>query len=122
LIRTGAAARFDSDPGYPDSGPALSPAAFAWLLEQGVQTVGTDTASLDGPLPPMIAALRDGRPDAFFPVAYLAREAEAVVIGQLDLEGLDVQRGFKIAAFPVKLEGGGAAWCRAVAFVRDDLR
>lgn len=117
LIRTGAGDCFADDPRFTERGMALEPAAFLWLLDQGIRVVGCDQEWLDGPLQPMIEALRSGRREKFFPIHYFGREHEFALIHKMDLHGLARPHGFKIAAFPIKLEGCGAAWTRAVAFV-----
>lgn len=117
LIRTGAADHFADDPAFADLGVALEPEAFLWLLDQGIRVVGCDAESLDGPVRPMVEALRAGKREKFFPIHYVGREREFCLIQKMDLSGLPRPHGFKIAAFPIKLEGCGAAWTRAVALV-----
>ncbi len=117
LVKTGAADAFDDDPSFPDLAPALDGEAFTWLLDRGVRVVGSDCESLDGPVGPMVEALRAGRPDAFFPVHRAGRDRDFCLIHKMDLRGLTQHRGFKVAAFPIKLEDCGSAWTRAVALV-----
>ena len=117
LVRTGADAHFEDDPTFVDQGAALEREALGWLLDQGVRVVGTDAETLDGPLAPMLEALRAGNPDAFYPVQYAGREREFCLIPKMDLRGLSRPHGFKVVAFPIKLEGASAAWTRAVALV-----
>jgi kynurenine formamidase len=117
LIRTGAADQFGNDPAFPDLSPVLERRAFSWLLDQGVRVIGCDSESLDGPVAPMLESLRAGRHKDFFPIHYAGREREFCLIHKMDLSGLPLPHGFKVAAFPVKLESCGAAWTRAVALV-----
>ncbi|HEY7066526.1 MAG TPA: cyclase family protein [Chloroflexota bacterium] len=117
LLRSGADAHFEDDPAFVDQGVALEREALMWLLDQGVRVVGTDAESLDGPLTPMVEALRAGNADAFYPVQYAGREREFCAIPKMDLRGLPRPHGFKVVAFPIKLEGASAAWTRAVALV-----
>lgn len=119
LLRTGAADHFDDSPAFPDLGPALAREALLWLLDQGVRVIGCDAESLDGPVGPMVEALKAGRPEGFFPVHYAGRERPFCLVHKLDLRGLVRARGFKVAAFPIKLEACGAAWTRAVALVEE---
>jgi cyclase len=79
--------------------------------------IGCDSESLDGPVAPMLESLRAGRHQDFFPIHYTGREREFCLVQKMDLSGLPLPHGFKIAAFPVKLESCGAAWTRAVALV-----
>ena len=117
MIRTGAADHFATDPAFPDLSLALERKAFSWLLDQGVRVIGCDAESLDGPVAPMLEALRAGRHGDFFPIHYAGREREFCLIHKMNLSGLPRPHGFKVAAFPVKLESCGAAWTRAVALV-----
>lgn len=117
LIRTGASDSFADDPAFADLASALEPSALFWLLDQGIKVVGCDAESLDGPVQPMVEALRAGKRENFFPIHYAGREREFCLIQKMDLRALPRTHGFKIAAFPIKLEGCGAAWARAVALV-----
>jgi kynurenine formamidase len=117
LIRTGAADHFAGDPAFADLSPALAREAFLWLLDQGVRLIGCDAESLDGPVGPMAEALKSGKQENFFPVHYAGRDREFCLVHKLNLSGLPGARGFKVAAFPVKIEGCGASWTRAVALV-----
>jgi cyclase len=121
LLRTGAADGFLDDPAFPELSVALEREALFFLLDHGVRVIGCDAESLDGPVGPMVEALRAGRSDALFPIHYAGREREFCLIHKMDLSSLDRPNGFKVAAFPIKLEGTGAAWTRAVALV-DDAR
>ncbi len=120
LIRSGAAAHFFDDPRFPELGLSLDVEAFRWLLEQGVRVVGCDQESLEGPLGPMLEGVRTGDAGALYPIHYLGREREFCLIEKMDLSGLARPTGFKVAAFPIKLERAGASWTRAVALVRKE--
>lgn len=117
LIRTGAADRFSNDPNFPDLSLALDKKALLWLLDHGVRVIGCDAESLDGPVGPMVEALRVGKKESFFPLHYAGREREFCFIQKMDLSSLPRTHGFKVVAFPIKLEGCSAAWTRAVALV-----
>ena len=117
LIRTGAAEQFKNDPNFTDLSIRLELDAFRWLLDQGVRVIGCDSESLDGPITPMIEALRAGRKERFYPIHQMGREREFCLIHKMDLSGLRATHGFKLAAMPIKLERCGAAWTRAVALV-----
>ena len=117
LLRTGAGDSFTDDPGFANLSVALEPKALFWLLDQGIRVIGCDAESLDGPAQPMVEALRNGKPANFYPIHYAAREREFCLIHKMNLSGLPQASGFKVAAFPIKLEGCGAAWTRAVALM-----
>ena len=107
LLRTGAANHFADDPAFTELSPRLDREALVWLLEQGVRVVGFGAESLDGPVGPMVEALRAGDRAAFFPIHRLGREREFCLIAKMDLARLTRSYGFKVAAFPIKL--GAAA-------------
>jgi cyclase len=65
----------------------------------------------------MAEALKSGKQENFFPVHYAGRDREFCLVHKLNLSGLPGARGFKVAAFPVKIEGCGASRTRAVALV-----
>jgi len=117
LIRTGAAEHFGDDPSFSDLSIRLERNALLWLLDQGVRVIGCDCESLDGPISPMVEALRAGKKDQFFPVHYAGREREFCLIHKMDLSSLPCTHGFKVVALPIKLERCSAAWTRAVALV-----
>ncbi|HWP56990.1 MAG TPA: cyclase family protein [Candidatus Acidoferrales bacterium] len=117
LIRTGAAAHFADDPNFPELSVPLAKEAFVWLLDQGIRVIGCDAETLDGPVLPMVEALRKGAKENFYPIHYAGREREFCLISKMDLSRLAQARGFKIVAFPIKLEGLSGAWTRAVALL-----
>ena len=117
LIRTGAAEHFGDDPNFVDLSIRLELDAFLWLLDQGVRVIGCDSELLDGPITPMVEALRAGVKDQFFPIHYAGRVREFCLIHKMDLSSLPSTHGFKVVAFPIKLERCSAAWTRAVALL-----
>jgi kynurenine formamidase len=117
LIRTGAADSFSDDPNFADLSVRLDVDGFRWLLDQGVRVVGCDSESLDGPVAPMVEALRAGKKEQFYPIHYAGRGREVCLIHKMDLSSLECTHGFKVVAFPIKLERCGASWTRAVALV-----
>jgi kynurenine formamidase len=117
LIRTGAADHFSDDPNFADLSIRLERNALLWLLDHGIRVIGCDGESLDGPIATMVEALRAAKKDQFFPIHYAGREREFCLIHKMDLSSLTRTHGFKVAAFPIKLERCGASWTRAVALV-----
>jgi kynurenine formamidase len=115
LIRTGAGDAFADDPAFPELGCPVDLEAFCWLLDQGVRVVGCDQESLEGPAAPMIEALRAGDSSALYPIHYAGRERDFCLIEKMDLSKLSQPSGFRVAAFPIKLERASASWTRAVA-------
>lgn len=117
LLRTGAGDVFADDPAFPELGVGLDVGAFGWLLDQGVRVVGCDQESLEGPLAPMMEAFKAGQREALYPIHYLGRERDFCLIEKMDLSELPRKTGFKVAAFPIKLERSSASWTRAVALL-----
>jgi kynurenine formamidase len=65
----------------------------------------------------MLEALRAGKKGQFYPIHYAGQQREFCIIHKMDLSLLTCTHGFKVVAFPIKLERCGAAWTRAVALV-----
>jgi len=116
LIRTGMDAFYD-DPNYFLLGPGVTPEATRWLFEQGVRVMGIDAWSWDAPLDLEAAALKERRPGIFW------------AAHQVDLPYAQIERlvhldrlppfGFKVAAFPLKIEGASAGPARVVAILEE---
>jgi kynurenine formamidase len=120
MIRTGAECYID-DLKYREKGAGITAEACHWLLDQGVKVIGTDSVTLDQPHRIMAEKLNAGDTYAWFPVHYVGREREYLMIEKLNNLGrLPRPFGFKVAAFPVRIERGSGGWCRAVAIFDDD--
>lgn len=118
VLRTGAGERFDGDPNFAAAGRGLTRDGLLSLLYRGVTMVGTDAELLDRPLPAMVADLRRGEHESFFPVHRLAREIEHCQLLKLgNLGALEDPTGFFVWAPPIKLEHAGSGWARAVALI-----
>jgi kynurenine formamidase len=118
ILRTGAEAHFDGDPGYPSSGRGIAVDALEDLVSQGVRVIGTDAETLDRPLPAMLADARAGDRAALYPVHRAARRIEHIQVAKLGGLGSvprDVDLVVDLA--PIKVEGAGSGWCRAVALI-----
>jgi cyclase len=91
--------------------------AIELLLDRGVRVVGTDAFGMDPPFGRMLedfVAARDR--SLLWPTHVLGRRREYCQIERLGgLDQLPRSDGFTVACFPVRLEGCGAAWARAVA-------
>jgi kynurenine formamidase len=119
MLRTGAEDHFDTDPRFPEYGAGLSREALFWLLDQGTKVIGTDSESLDRPLSLMLGDYKRQGPSALFPVHMAAREREHCQVLKLyNLKSLPHPTGFHVLMVPIKLEGAGSGWVRAVAFVK----
>lgn len=115
MIRTGAE-DYEDDPKFAELASGLVKESLMWLLDQGIQLIGTDAYTLDIPIPRMVEELKKGNKEAFFPVHYAGREREYIHAEKLsNLKSLPKPSGFKVAMFPIKIEGGAGGWARAVA-------
>lgn len=97
---------------------AISVEAVESLLDAGVRVIGTDSASFDGPIQPMIESfLATGDSSVLWPCHMLGRRRPYYQIERLG--GLDrlPPSGFLVLALPMLIEGATAAWTRAVALV-----
>jgi len=118
LIRSGAEDYFFGDPRFNEKGSGLSGDALLWLLERGIRMMGTDSFTMDIPINIMSQKLKDGDKAAYFPVHKLHALKESSHVEKLyNLKTLPKPFDFKLAMFPIKLEGCTGAWTRAVAIV-----
>ncbi|MEW5947717.1 MAG: cyclase family protein [bacterium] len=120
LIRTGADRKWGSLE-YLGAHPGMSREATLWLIEQGVRVMGTDGYGWDRPFLHMLADHKASAPGALWPGHFAGREREYCHIEKLtNLGAIPRPYGFRVAAFPIKVAGGSAGWCRAVAIFEDD--
>ena len=115
LVRTGRDAYY-SQPDYIFRGCGVTAEATQWLYDQGVRVMGIDAWGWDQPLDRQAKeAMSKGEPGLFWaahqvdlPYAHMER---LVNLGALP------SHGFKVACFPLKIEGGSAGPARVVAIV-----
>ncbi|MCU0491458.1 MAG: cyclase family protein [Chloroflexaceae bacterium] len=113
LVRTGRDA-FYGQPDYMFRGPGVTAEATRWLYGQGVRVMGIDAWGWDMPLNKQAEAALARQEGGIFWAAH-----------QVDLPYSQIERlvnlaalppfGFKLACFPLKIQGGSAGPCRAVA-------
>lgn len=120
LLRTGADVAWGSEEffGY---GCGLGQEAVLYLVEKGVQVIGTDAWSLDRPYP-LIGneweTLHD--PTRLWPAHFAGIERRYSQIEKLtNLEALPPV-GSTILCFPIKVERGSGAWARVVGLIPDE--
>ncbi len=117
LVRTGCDA-FYGQPDYMFHGCGVTAEATRWLYEQGIRVMGIDAWGWDAPLDVEAReALTRGEPGIFW------------AAHQVDLPYCQIERlmnlgalppfGFKVACFPLKIQGGSAGPTRAVALLDD---
>jgi kynurenine formamidase len=117
LVRTGRDV-FYAQPDYMMRGCAVTAQATRWLYERGVRVMGIDAWGWDGPLDRQAKeALDRGEPGIFW-AAHQADLSYSQIERLVNLGSLP-PFGFKIACFPLKIEGGSAGPARAVAIVDD---
>jgi kynurenine formamidase len=119
LVNTRAGSRYGADD-YVDAGCGMGREATLWLLERGVRVTGTDAWSWDAPFSHTRRRfLETADPGLVWEGHKAGRE-----IGYCHLEKLaNLERlpatGFRVCCFPVKVAGGSAGWCRAVAILEE---
>ena len=114
LIKTGRSVLTGND--YVDKGIGMSAKATEWLIDQGIKVMGIDQWGWDLPLRYQVQqAKKYKNPDLFWEAHRVGVEREYLHMEQLtNLEALPAS-GFKIAVFPLKIEGASAAPARVVA-------
>ena len=117
MIHTGAAERWGTRAYLAQ--PGLDRESTLWLVDQGIKMIGIDAWTLDRPFDHMIAdfkATGDGR--VIWPAHFAGITKEYCQIEKLaNLEKLPRPHGFYVSCLPVKIKGGSAGWCRAVALI-----
>lgn len=117
LVHTGRD-RFYDELDYIARGPGVSAEATRWLHDQGVRVMGIDAWGWDAPLHMQAErAKASGEAGVFW-------EAHQVDLDYSQIErlcnlGTLPTEGFRVACFPLRLEGGSAAPARVVAIVPD---
>lgn len=113
LLHTGAD-KFYGSPKYFSEYPGVDISAIDYLLDRGVKIFGVDTMGIDRPYRFMLKEfLEEKKP--LYPAHFYGRKREFIHIERLtNLEKLP-DFGFRVACFPVKIKGTGAAWSRVAA-------
>jgi len=104
---------------YFHAGCGMGRASTLWLVEKGIRVMGIDSWGWDRPFWAIKEAFIKTKDRRILWEAHLAGiEREYCHMEKLaNLDKLPVPFGFKVACFPVKLTGGSAGWCRAVAIL-----
>jgi len=91
-----------------------------WLIDHGIKVMGTDSWGWDRPHDIMIADLKAGRKERFWEAHLLGKEREYCHIERMaNLDKIPRPFGFKVAVFPINIEGASGGWARAVAILED---
>jgi kynurenine formamidase len=113
ITRVGVAERYRDEPGIRDLGAGLDRSGIDWLLEHGIRFTATDSMTQDLPIPWMERRFREGDRDAYFPVHLAGKRTDYVHVEKAaGLGSLPGPHGYRVAAFPIKVEGGSGAWTR----------
>lgn len=117
LLRTGRDAFF-GQPDYARRGCAVTPGATRWLYERGVRVMGIDAWGWDGPLDIQAREAMARQEPGVFWAAHQADLAYSQIERLVNLASLP-PAGFKVACFPLKIQGGSAGPARVVAILPD---
>lgn len=117
MIHTGAAERWGTRAYLRQ--PGLNRESTLWLVEQGIKMIGIDAWTLDRPFDHMRADFKEsGDGGVIWPAHFAGITKEYCQIEKLaNLEKLPRPHGFYVSCLPVKIKGGSAGWCRAVALI-----
>ena len=117
LVRTGRDEFYDQ-PDYIARGPGVSAEATRWLYEQGVRVMGIDAWGWDAPLHMQAEQAKEAGEPGIFWAAHQVDLAYSQIERLFNLGALPDQ-GFRVACFPLRIEGGSAAPARVVGIVPD---
>lgn len=115
LVHTGRDA-FYGQPDYMFRGPGVTVEATRWLFAQGVRVMGIDAWGWDAPLDRQARAALASQEQGIFWAAHQA-DLPYCQIERLANLGALPPHGFMVACFPLKVQGGSAGPCRAVAIL-----
>ncbi|HEX78124.1 MAG TPA: cyclase family protein [Dehalococcoidia bacterium] len=120
LIHTGAD-KYWGKAEYFDAGCGMGREATLWLIERGVRVMGIDAWGWDRPFWAIKEEFAESKDSGILWAAHrVGMEREYCHMEKLaNLDKLPRPFGFKVACFPVKLAGGSAGWCRAVAILNE---
>ena len=119
LIQTGAD-KYWGKSAYFEAGCGMTRDSTLWLITQGVKVMGIDAWGWDRPFWALKEDFQRGGDKSILWEGHRAGiEKEYCHIEKLaHLDKLPRPFGFQVACFPVKLTGGSAGWCRAVAIMQ----
>jgi kynurenine formamidase len=99
--------------------PGMTRESTLWLCEQGIKVIGIDAYGFDRKFADMAAEAREtGDATRIWEAHFAGLEREYCQIEKLvNLEALPAATGYKVACFPIKVQGASGGWSRVVAFV-----
>lgn len=115
LVNTTAGAAYGR-PDYLGRGCGIGREATLWLMAQGVHIAGTDAWSWDAPFPVTAKRYAETRDAGLIWEGHKAGR-DGIFLHMEKLSQLETlpATGFTVSCLPVKIRGGSAGWCRAVA-------
>ncbi|HDR15124.1 MAG TPA: cyclase family protein [Desulfobacteraceae bacterium] len=117
LIRTDAYLHREEE-GFENVHPGVTRDGTLYLIDHGIKVMGIDAWGWDRSLDAMIRDLKAGDSEQFWESHYLGKEKEYCHLERLaHLDKIPFPFGFKVAVFPVTIEGASAGWVRAVAII-----
>jgi len=115
LVRTGRDVHY-GEPGYMALGPGVTVAATRWMWERGVRVMGIDAWGWDPPLHMQAQEALERDETGVFWAAHQADLPYSQIERLVNLDQLP-PTGFKVACFPLRIVGAGAAPARVVAIL-----
>jgi kynurenine formamidase len=99
--------------------PGMTRESTLWLCEQGIKVIGIDAYGFDRKFADMAdEARRTGDATRIWEAHFAGLEREYCQIEKLvNLGALPAATGYKVACFPIKVQGASGGWSRVVAFV-----
>lgn len=115
LVNTTAGSAYGR-PDYLGRGCGIGREATLWLMAQGVRIAGTDAWSWDAPFPVTAKRYAETRDAGLIWEGHKAGR-DGIFLHMEKLSQLETlpATGFTVSCLPVKIRGGSAGWCRAVA-------
>ncbi|HEX9058927.1 MAG TPA: cyclase family protein [Clostridia bacterium] len=96
----------------------MSKSATRYCVEKGVRIIGIDAVGFDRPFEDMLEDYIVSKDSStLWPAHIYGREKEYCHIENLCLSEFNIQTGFKVCCFPVKVLNASAGWVRVVAMV-----
>jgi len=99
--------------------PGMGYGSTLWLVNQGIKVIGVDMYGFDRQFKVMAEEFKrtgDGR--VVWEAHFAGIQREYCQIEKLaNLDQIPRSHGFKVACFPVKVQGASAGWCRPVAII-----
>jgi kynurenine formamidase len=97
--------------------PGMTRESTLWLCEQGIKVIGIDAYGFDRKFADMAEeAQRTGDATRIWEAHFAGLEREYCQIEKLcNLDALPAATGYKVACFPIKVQGASGGWSRVVA-------